>query len=158
MSQILQTPPTQRTTFDVVKTGLRPQWVRYLVAGVGAAAVDLSVFHLLATVVLPCVGEVMSETVRSQRFMIDKTFAFLIANVSSYTMNSRWVFEQGRHRESTEVTLFVSMSVLSYLGGMQLGRFLIEFFAAPSHLAAVACIGLATIMNYVIRKTVVFRR
>ncbi len=89
--------------------------------------------------------------------MTDKTLAFLIANAASFWLNSHWVFESGRHRRSTELVLFVSVSLLSYGGGLQLGRYLIEHFATNSHVAAITCIGAATALNYIIRKTVVFR-
>jgi putative flippase GtrA len=119
--------------------------------------IDMGIFHVLATWVIPCVDGMQADSLRSLRFMTDKTLAFLIANTASFWMNTQWVFESGRHRKSTEVALFVSVSLLSYGVGLQLGRFLIERFATNSHVAAITCIGAATVLNYIIRKSVVFR-
>jgi len=158
MSHVIDTSPPDLPVGGLAQTALRPQWVRYLVAGAIAAGVDLAVFHLLAVYVFPCVDQSLGENVRSSRFMLDKTIAFLIANATSYTMNSRWVFTPGRHRKVAEIALFFGVSLLSYGCGMQFGRTLIVSFDAPSHVAAIACIGLATVMNFTIRKTVVFRQ
>lgn len=137
---------------------LQRQWVRYLIAGAFTALVDLFGFYLLATFVLPCDGIVISDIVRSRHFAVDKSIAFSIANAVSYWINSRWVFDQGRHHQTTEAILFFGVSLLSYFSGLQFGRFLMTTFNMPSLLAAVVCIGLATVMNYTIRKTMVFRR
>lgn len=158
MSQILQAPQTRLTAVDLIRTAFRRQWIRYLAAGVGAAAIDMLIFYILADIVLPCVDETMSETSRSQRFMVDKTIAFLMANSASYWMNSRWVFQRGRHHQSMEIVLFVGVSMFSYLCGMQFAHFLIESFATHTHIAAFACIGLATVVNFAIRKRLIFRR
>ena len=157
-NQALEARPHGIQNVGWMNTALRPQWVRYLVAGAIAAGVDLAIFHLLAVYFLPCVDTSLGESVRSNRFIVDKTIAFLIANLSSYAMNSRWVFASGHHRKVTEVALFFGVSMLSYGCGMQFGRILIETFGASSDLAAIACIGLATMLNFTIRKTVVFRQ
>ncbi|WP_197167701.1 GtrA family protein [Neorhodopirellula pilleata] len=136
---------------------LHRQWVRYLIAGAFTALVDLFGFHLLETFVLPCDGISISEIVRSRHFAIDKTVAFVTANTVSYWVNSRWVFEQGRHRPTTEAFLFFGVSLLSYFGGLQFGRLLITVFNTPSLLAAVTCIAFSTVLNYTIRKMFVFR-
>ncbi len=136
---------------------LHRQWLRYLIAGAFTALVDLLGFHLLETFVLPCDSISISEIVRSRHFVIDKTVAFIIANAVSYWINSRWVFEQGRHRPTIEAFLFFSVSLLSYFSGLQFGRLVINVFNTPSLLAAVGCIGLATVLNYTIRKMFVFR-
>ncbi|WP_197203779.1 GtrA family protein [Crateriforma conspicua] len=127
-----------------------------MIAGAFTALVDLSGFHLLETFALPCDGNV-SDMVRSRHFAIDKTVAFVIANALSYWINSRWVFAQGRHRQTIEAILFFGVSLFSYFSGLQFGRFLITAFNTPGLLAAVACIALATVLNYTIRKIFVFR-
>lgn len=157
-NQTLEARPHEIQTVGWHDTALRPQWVRYLIAGTIAAGVDFAVFHSLAVYIFPCVDASLGESIRSNRFMIDKTIAFLIANVSSYGMNSRWVFMPGRHPKLAEIALFFGASLLSYGCGMQIGRFLIGSYGASSHVAAIACIGLATVMNFTIRKTLVFRK
>tara|TARA_R110002072_G_scaffold303004_1_gene491214 strand:+ start:10609 stop:11067 length:459 start_codon:yes stop_codon:yes gene_type:complete len=142
---------------DPAAAFLRRQWVRYLIAGAFTALVDLFGFHLLENFVLPCDAISISEVARSRNFAIDKTVAFVIANALSYWINSRWVFDQGRHRPTTEAFLFFSVSLLSYFGGLQFGRLLITVLNTPGLIAAVACIVMATVLNYTIRKTMVFR-
>ncbi|WP_197455609.1 GtrA family protein [Stieleria neptunia] len=96
--------------------------------------------------------------VRAFRFVINKTAAFVIANGFSYWLNVRWVFTPGRHKRITEMSLFFGISSMSYLVGAQLGCWLISGFAISTSLAAVVCVGASFVMNFVLRKTLVFRR
>lgn len=135
----------------------RQQWIRYGVAGGMSAAVDLGVFYLLATYALPCLDVAMGDDARAFRFIVNKTIAFVLANGFSYWLSSRWVFTPGRHTRATEITLFFVISTLSYVFGAQLARWLISDFALATELAAVVCIGVATVTNFVMRKLVVFQ-
>ncbi len=136
----------------------RWQWIRYGIAGGMSAAVDLGVFYLLACWALPCLDSAMGDEIRACRFVVDKTAAFVFANGFSYWLSARWVFTPGRHSRVTEITLFFVISTLSYLLGAQIGRWLISDFALATELAAVVCIGAATVMNFAMRKLIVFRR
>lgn len=138
--------------------GLRNrQWIRYGVAGGMSAAVDLLVFYLLAKYALPCLDVAMGDETRAIRFTVNKTIAFGLANGFSYWLSARWVFTRGRHARVTEITLFLLISTLSYVCAAQLARWLISDFALATELAAVACIGVATVSNFVLRKLVVFQ-
>ncbi len=134
----------------------RWQFVRYGIAGILSAAVDLGVFYILATYLLPCLDTAMGDDIRAFRFVINKTAAFVLANGFSYWISARWVFTPGRHSRLTEISLFFGISTLSYLFGVQFGRWLISDFALATELAAVVCIGVATVTNFVMRKLVVF--
>lgn len=138
-------------------TVVRSQIFKYLIAGATAAAIDLILFHLLSTWINPCDGSGMTDDVRSVRFAINKTASFAIANSLSYWLNVRWVFEGGKHKRLIEVALFLGVSTLSYLVGMQVGRMLIETIGISSHIAAVLCIGVSTVLNFTLRKLLVFR-
>lgn len=133
------------------------QWIRYGIAGGMSAAVDLGLFYLLASYALPCLDVAMGDETRAVRFIFNKTIAFVLANSFSYWLSSRWVFTPGRHRRLTEIALFFATSTLSYVIGAQFARWLISDFAVASELAAIVCIGIATMANFVLRKLVVFQ-
>ncbi len=135
----------------------RRQWIRYGIAGGMSALVDVGLFYLLASWALPCLDSAMGDEVRAWRFVVDKTAAFLLANGFSYWLSARWVFTPGRHSRFTEVTLFFAISTMSYLISAQLGRWLISDFALATELAAVVCICVATVINFTMRKLIVFR-
>ncbi len=133
------------------------QVAKYGLAGVLSAAVDLGVFYILANFVLPCIDTDFGDAMRAQRFVINKTIAFAVVNASSYWLNARWVFTPGRHNRKTEIVLFFAISTTAYFVGLMLGRSLIGDFGMSTHLAAVTCIAVATAINFVFRKLVVFK-
>ena len=133
------------------------QWVRYGLAGASSATVDLGMFYLLSIFVYPCLADSLGDSVRAYRFVVDKTFAFAIANVFSYWLNARYVFTPGRHRRVAEIVLFFTISLISCLLGMQLGRTLIGNYGMTTSFAAIICIAFATVINFGFRKLLVFR-
>ncbi|QDT08695.1 GtrA family protein [Stieleria marina] len=159
MSQLNAEQSGSLTHLRELATGLlQIQIVQYGLAGIASAIVDLAGFAVLATFILPCVNEGMGDATRSLRFAIDKSLAFAIANMFSYYISVRWVFVPGRHSRSKEMFLFLGISTISYLFGMQLGRGLINHFGTSTALAAIACITASTVINFFARKLLVFRR
>ncbi|QDV85728.1 GtrA family protein [Planctomycetes bacterium TBK1r] len=133
------------------------QVAKYGLAGVISASVDLGIFYVLANVVLPCIDTGFGDDLRAHRFVVDKTAAFVIANAFSYWLNAGWVFTPGRHSRKTEIALFFAISTTAYVIGLMLGRSLIGDFGMSTHLAAITCIIVATVINFVFRKLVIFK-
>lgn len=116
---IFASPSTYAVAISTLKSW---QWVRYGIAGVLSAVVDLSIFFVLATCVLPCIDSGIGDDGRAFRFVINKTVAFLIANGFSYWLNAHFVFTPGRLSRFAELGMFFGISSLSYLVGAQLAR------------------------------------
>lgn len=152
----------QRRTYNRIASRLDKalplQLVKYGLAGVLSAVLDLFIFYLLAHCFLPCVDTSFGDLRRAQYFMVDKSVAFLIANAFSYWLNSRWVFIPGRHGRITEIGLFLAISMTAYLIGLFISRSLIAYVGVSTHLAAIVCIAVATAINFVCRKLIVFEK
>jgi putative flippase GtrA len=88
--------------------------------------------------------------------MIGNVIAFLFSNMVAYLINSFWVFERGRHSLLVEVVLFylvsgISMAIGTVLMGLLIRRLhLLTTFAFGANLVS------AVMINYVMRKYLIF--
>lgn len=133
------------------------QMLRYGLAGISSCLVDLAVFSCLANYIYCCVDDNLGDVVRANRYLLDKTGAFLVANFVAYRLNAKWVFTGSRHHKPTEVSLFVASSMISHLAGMQISQRLIADYAVSTYLAATCCILIATVLNFAFRKMLIFQ-
>jgi len=156
------------------KNNIFAQLIKYALCGGVAVLVDVSVFYLLAWLVLPCLKsgdpvvkilEFLGFTVRTaepdeliRNFWIIKLICFIAANTTVYILNIIYVFERGRHRTHTEIMLFFSITLVIFLSGTWLGAFLIGPAGWHITYTYVFVLSLSVIANYLSRKFVVFKR
>ena len=153
-------------------TGNHPvlfQFIRYIIAGGVATAAHITVFHLVAWKVFPSLQRhdpavrlfrlkirEVNDYSRARNSMIGNVIAFFFSNLVAYLINILWVFERGRHSLLVEVVLFylvsgISMAIGTALMGLLIRRFhLLTTFAFGANLVA------AVMINYVMRKNLIF--
>lgn len=145
------------------------QFVKYVIAGGIATVCHIVLFHLIAWKIFPALGpndhavrifrlkiREVNDYSRSRNSMLGNFIAFMFSNLVCYLINIFWVFERGRHGIVVEIMLFylvsgVSMAIGTALMGLLIRRFhLLTTYAFGTNLVT------AVMINYVMRKFVIF--
>ena len=151
------------------------QFVKYGIAGGIATVTHIVAFFALSLWVFPAMlpdtgvdailvrwlnveMPILDEAVRQRHFMINNGLAFLLSNLVAYLINFHWVFHPGRHRRHVEIALFLVVSAVSLVIGVQIGVLIIRFLGATTTLSQLGNIVAAVLINYVCRKYIIFKR
>ncbi len=145
------------------------QFVKYALAGGVAALTHISIFHLVAWKLFPCLGaddhavryfhlsiREVNDYSRARNSMIGNIIAFLFSNMVAYIINILWVFERGRHSLAVEILLFYLVSGVSAMIGTVLMGILIKRFGLLTTYAFASNIVTSVLINYAMRKYFIF--
>lgn len=145
------------------------QFVKYAVGGGVATAAHILLFHLLAWKAFPALQEndwavklfkwrvaPEDDKLRSRNSMIDNGIAFLFSNFVAYVINIYWVFEPGRHNVFVEIGLFYLVSGVSIVIGTSLMGLLIRRYGVRTTYAFGTNLVMALLINFAMRKFVIF--
>ncbi|MBI3504993.1 MAG: GtrA family protein [Proteobacteria bacterium] len=146
------------------------QFAKYGVAGVLATGVDVLVFYAAAVWLLPALGPSdpaarllgltvapIADAARSTNYVWDKVASFMVANFAAYVINVAWVFTPGRHSRAVELGLFYAVSGLSFVVGTGIAWLLIRRLDMPTTYAYGINAVASMLINYALRKFVVFK-
>jgi putative flippase GtrA len=146
------------------------QFIKYAIAGAIATAVHVSVFYFCALKVLPALNQrdvlvgllhlhagTVSDAIRARNSVIDNVIAFIFSNLTAYLINIVWVFESGRHNRVVEIGFFYLVSGISTAIGSALMGFLIREFSITTTVAFGANVVVSLLINFVLRKYVIFK-
>ena len=145
------------------------QFLKYALVGGVATAVHVSTFFAAGFLVWPCVGKddilvrlfrleprEVPEELRARRAVYCNIVAFLVANTVCYLLNRAFVFKAGAHAVWLEAALFYAVSALSVGLGTVLMGVLIRRFRVQTTWAFGANTVTSLLINFVLRKFVVF--
>ena len=145
------------------------QFIKYAIAGCVAVASHILVFHLVAWKMFFALQpddwfirlfkvpvQNLDSTTRSRNSMKANVIAFIVSNLVAYLINIYWVFIPGRYNWIVEISLFYIVSGLAMLFGTMLMGFLIRRFGILTTYAFGSNIFTAVMINYVMRKFVIF--
>jgi len=146
------------------------QFVKYGIGGALATLVHMAFFYLLALKLLPALNPddlianllnlsrtPASNALRARNYMIDYTIAFLVSNLVAYVINIYWVFHRGRHHWLLEIAYFYGVSGISAVVGTLLTGSMIHGFGISTTLAFGINVIVSLLINFVVRKTFVFK-
>ena len=147
------------------------QFIKYGVCGVTATAVGILIFYICAAWVWPCLTEGdfirklfnlptmddQLESLRGWRSVWCNTVGFLISNMVAYLTNILLVFKPGRYAWYVEVLMFYAVSGVAFFIGTTGQKLLIDHFGMMTTLAFAANIIASFMINYVMRKFVIFK-
>ena len=146
------------------------QFIKYGIGGAAATSVHIVIFSITAWLVLPCLTErelvvrlfdlpvpSLGDGVRATRAAIDNVIAFLFSNLTAYLINILWVFKRGRHHWLMEVLLFYAVSGVSLVLGTAIQTWLIGHYGLTTTIAFVANLVTALLINFAMRKFVIFK-
>jgi putative flippase GtrA len=152
------------------QAGPAVQFVKYGISGAVATAVHISIFSAMAWLVLPALTDRewvvrllhlsvpdLTDAVRARNAAVDNFVAFLFSNLTAYLLNIIWVFHRGRHHWIVEIGLFYAVSGLSMVIGTTLQTALIARFGWTTTVAFAANLVTALLINYAMRKFVIFK-
>lgn len=146
------------------------QFIKYGLAGTVSTGVHIACFYIMALKFLPALSShdviagwlhltvpEVSNVLRARNSMIDNTVAFLFSNLTAYIINILWVFEPGRHHRVLEFFYFYLVSGVSVVvGSLLMGMLITSFGITTTHAFAVNVI-VSLLINYVLRKHLVFK-
>lgn len=146
------------------------QFIKYAISGGIATAVHICLFYFCAYKLLPAISAqdpvakalhltvvTVSDAVRARNSMIDNGAAFLLSNLTAYLLNIFWVFQSGRHHWLMEIGLFYLVSGISVVIGSSLMGYLINHYGLLTTVAFGANILTSLLINFVLRKYVIFK-
>ncbi len=146
------------------------QFIKYAISGGIATVVHVSLFFFLTWKVLPALTandpianlldippSAIPDTIRARNAVIDNLIAFMFSNFVVYLININWVFESGRHRRLVELGLFYAVAGVSVFIGSTVMGFLIASFNISTTVAFGANVVVCLLINYAMRKYVIFK-
>jgi putative flippase GtrA len=146
------------------------QFIKYAIAGGIATAVHICLFYFFAVKLLPALNQhdalaglmhlhvpEVSDAVRARNSVSDNVIAFMFSNLTAYLINIIWVFESGRHRRVVEIGFFYLVSGISTAIGSTLMALLIGRFGITTTVAFGANVLTSLMINFVLRKYVIFK-
>jgi putative flippase GtrA len=146
------------------------QFVKYGICGGVATLTHITMFHLCAWRLFPALQRNdlavrflrlscpdQDDAVRSRNSMIDNAIAFVVSNFVAYVLNVLWVFESGRHSRLIELGLFYLVSGVSIAIGTALMGYLIGRYGVRTTYAFATNLVTALLINYAMRKFVIFK-
>ncbi|MBI3987497.1 MAG: GtrA family protein [Lentisphaerae bacterium] len=146
------------------------QFIKYAICGAVATGTFVGLFYALSWRLLPALTpddplvKLLGATlppieaaVRERHFIVNNLVAFLVANLVAYISNILWVFIPGRHHWALEIGLFYLVSGASWLIGTTLGWVLIHYLGARTTIALVCEVAASALINFVMRKFVIFK-
>ena len=147
------------------------QFIKYGISGGVATAVHIVVFYAMASWVFPAIGANdpvasflglpvadIADAVRARNSIIDNFITFILSNFTCYLINIFWVFESGRHNRFVEIGMFYAVSGMSMVVGSAVMGYLIKEHGLTTTVAFSANIVASLMINYVLRKFVIFRK
>ena len=152
------------------EAGPLAQFIKYGAAGLVATVLHIILFNLLSWKVFPALSaddllvkllniEVseISNTLRARNSAINNTITFIFTNLVAYLLNIVCVFKRGRHHIVVEILLFYAVSGVAFFIGTGLMVFLIGYFGMQTTHAFIANIVVSVLINYAMRKFVIFK-
>lgn len=157
------------------EAGPLAQLVKYGIVGVMATCVQTGIFYVLAATCLKCltaddwavrllglpsVAFTGDEAWYASRGMVAAAataIGFVIANVFCWLMNRWFVFKPGKFRWYVELGMFFGASTLATLIALGVMKFLIDQFGLMTTLAVVVEVIVSFLVNFFIRKFVIFK-
>lgn len=155
-----------KTIFTRVRNRDVPPLVQFLVyatCGVAATVIHQGLVAVLSATVLPAMkgmvidGEVLPEALRKHNLLLANTIAFPCGAIAAYITNILFVFTPGRHSKATEMFLFFGVAACGFFPGLWIIDFLVGRYAVPSSFAQLAFVFTSFIVNFAMRKLVIFK-
>ncbi|MBP3404506.1 MAG: GtrA family protein [Kiritimatiellae bacterium] len=146
------------------------QFVKYGVIGVLSTCVQMIGFYLLAATCLKCLGAddwavrflglpsvEVSDGVRAFRAAVATAGGFTVANIFCWMMNRLFVFKPGKFRWYVEFLMFFGVAALATVVALGVQSLLIKYFGMMTTAAVIVEVVASFLMNFFVRKFVIFK-
>ncbi|MCL1920447.1 MAG: GtrA family protein [Kiritimatiellaeota bacterium] len=146
------------------------QFIKYGFVGGMATGINILVFFALGWTLLPCLTEddimvkllgltvePVTEAARQWNAGFCSGAGFVVSNTVCYILNRLFVFKPGRHSMMKEFALFFAVSGVSWAIGTAIQTQLIAAWKIQTSIAFGTNIFTALLINYAMRKFVIFK-
>ncbi len=146
------------------------QFIKYGIAGGIATGTHICIFFLCGWFLLPCLTQdditvkllgltapALSEATRAWNAGFCSVIGFFVSNALCYILNRLFVFKPGKHHWVVEAGLFFAVSGISLVIGTSIQTFLITHQGVQTTFAFGTNIVSALLINYAMRKFVIFK-
>ena len=146
------------------------QFVKYGVIGVLSTCVQMIGFYLLAATCLKCLGAddwavrflglpsvEVSDGLRAFRAAVATAGGFTVANIFCWIMNRLFVFKPGKFRWYVEFLMFFGVAALATVVALGVQSLLIRYFGMMTTAAVIVEVVASFLMNFFVRKFVIFK-
>jgi putative flippase GtrA len=139
------------------------QFSAYVMCGVMATLVHTGTVTLLSLTILPAGkgmivdGVVLDEAVRKTNLLIVNYIGFPLGCIVAYITNILFVFTPGRHSRLKEMAMFFGVAACGFFPSIWIIDFLVSRYGVPSIIAQCAFIITSFLVNFFMRKFVIFK-
>ena len=146
------------------------QFIKYGFVGGLATGINIAIFFMLGWRLLPCLKPAdpvacllgldvvpITEEVRKWNAVFCSGAGFVVSNTVCYILNRLFVFKPGRHGVVKELALFFAVSGVSWAIGTAIQTKLISVWEIQTSIAFGANIFTALLINYAMRKFIIFK-
>ena len=151
------------------------QFVKYGLVGVMATVVQTGIFYILASTCLKCLapddwavrllslpaaeftGEEAWYLSRGTLASAATAVGFVVANTFCWVMNRLFVFKPGRYKWHVELAMFFGAATFATIAALSVMKVLIDCFGMMTSLAVIVEIVVSFIVNFFIRKFLIFK-
>ena len=146
------------------------QFVKYGAIGVLSTCVQMIGFYLLAATCLKCLGAddwavrflglpsvEVSDGLRAFRAAVATAGGFTVANIFCWIMNRLFVFKPGKFRWYVEFLMFFGVAALATVVALGVQSLLIRYFGMMTTAAVIIEVVASFLMNFFVRKFVIFK-
>ena len=146
------------------------QFVKYGAIGVLSTCVQMIGFYLLAATCLKCLGAddwavrflglpsvEVSDGLRAFRAAVATAGGFTVANIFCWIMNRLFVFKPGKFRWYVEFLMFFGVAALATVVALGVQSLLIRYFGMMTTAAVIVEVVVSFLMNFFVRKFVIFK-
>ena len=146
------------------------QFVKYGVIGVLSTCVQMIGFYLLAATCMKCLGSddwavrflglpsvEVSDGARAFRAAVSTAGGFTVANIFCWIMNRLFVFKPGKFRWYVEFLMFFGVAALATVVALGVQSLLIKYFGMMTTAAVIVEVVVSFLMNFFVRKFVIFK-
>jgi putative flippase GtrA len=139
------------------------QFAIYAVCGGLATFVYMATSLILSHTIIPAMdgmlvdGAEMTHSHRARNALINNCIAFALANAVGYVTNVMFVFKSGRHSPLNEFLLFTAGNCVAFVISQFAGPYLIKRYGMRTIYALLLNVLASMMLNFVIRKFIVFK-
>ncbi|MBO5940440.1 MAG: GtrA family protein [Kiritimatiellae bacterium] len=146
------------------------QFVKYGIIGVLSTFIQMAGFYSLAATCLKCLSAddwavrflflpsvEVTDAVRAFRAAAATAAGFAVANVFCWIMNRLFVFKPGKFRWYVEFLLFFGVAALATVIALGVQSLLIRYVGMMTTMAVAVEVGVSFLLNFFIRKFVIFK-
>lgn len=126
------------------KNYLQKSFVKYLIAGGGAAVAEYGSFALLYHA--------------SHRVAVANSVSYLFGLLTSFLLNRYWVFNHGQHRKVVSQMILYAILVCVNLGLINVVIIVLAYFGISPYIGKLAAMAVIVVWNFVVYNKVIFRR